>query len=120
MANSFEQSSTEFSLTPSTPYGSPEVFATEWRTWAIDDSLKKTDTYEILYDEMEEVVFASPKDLCNFIKYCEYMMFASFREPHPIPEEECCDYFRSLYKYVEMVYEENILEARQQILSKNQ
>jgi hypothetical protein len=116
----------------------------DWRTWTIEDSLKKTDTYDILYNEikdlrspedvvnpqfsgdtkshtkMETVEFSSPKDLCNFIKYCEYMMFSSFREPHPISEEECRDYFRSLYKYVEMVYEENILEARQQSLAKNQ
>jgi hypothetical protein len=91
---------------------------TDWRTWAIDESLKKTDTYDILYNEMEEVVFSSITDLCNFIKYCEYMMFSSYSAPHPIAEEECRDYFRSLYKYVEMVYEENILEARQQILEK--
>uniref|UniRef100_A0A6C0JY69 Uncharacterized protein n=1 Tax=viral metagenome TaxID=1070528 RepID=A0A6C0JY69_9ZZZZ len=93
---------------------------TNWRTWAIDDSLKKTDTYDILYNEMVEVEFGSPKDLCNFVKYCEYMMFSSYSIPHPIPEEECCDYFRSLYKYIEMIYEENILEAGHQNLAKLQ
>jgi len=97
-----------------------EFYDKNWRTWAIDESLKKTDTYDILCNEMEEVVFGSPTDLCNFIKYCEYMMFSSYSSPHPIAEEEYCDYFRSLYKYVEMVYEENILEARQQTLTKTQ
>ena len=91
-----------------------------WKYWAIEDSLKKTDTYDILYNNSANIEFECEKDLCNFIKYCEYMMFSSYSAPHPIAEEECRDYFRSLYKYVEMVYEENILEARQQILSKNQ
>lgn len=80
-----------------------------WRNWAIDDTLKNTDTYDILYNQMEEVEFSSLKDLCNFIKYCEYMMFSNYNEPHPIAHEECCEYFRSLYKYVEMIYEDNIL-----------
>jgi hypothetical protein len=108
----------------------------DWRTWVIDDSLKKTDTYDILCNEikdlrspedvvnpqfsgdtkshtkMETVEFSSPKDLCNFIKYCEYMMFSNSDYPQPVPEEECREYFRRLYKYVDSIYTDIILEKK--------
>ena len=39
------------------------------------------------------------------------MMFSNYDEPHPISDEDCKDYFRGLYKAVEMRYEEDILES---------
>jgi hypothetical protein len=72
------------------------------------EDLTKTITYYYIQDSS---MFETDKDRDNFIKYCEYMMFSNYDEPHPIPEEECKDYFRGLYKAVEMMYEEDILEA---------
>jgi len=54
--------------------------------------------------------FNSDKEKNDFIKYCDYMMFSNYEEPHPIPEDDVKDNFRYLYKYVEMVYEEDVLE----------
>jgi hypothetical protein len=72
------------------------------------EDLTKTITYYYIKDDS---IFETDKERDNFIKYCEYMMFSNYDEPHPIPEEDCKDYFRSLYKAIEMRYEEDILEA---------
>jgi hypothetical protein len=82
---------------------------TDWREWKIDQSLKDTDTYYILYNDAPDAEFATKKDLCSFIQYCEYMMFSNYNEPHPISNDDCRDYFRHLYKYVEMMYTERVL-----------
>jgi len=55
--------------------------------------------------------FISDKEKNDFIKYCDYMMFSNYSEPYPVPEEDVKDNFRYLYKYIEMVYEEDVLEA---------
>ena len=39
------------------------------------------------------------------------MMFSNYKEPYPVPEEDVKDNFRYLYKYVEMIYEEDVMEA---------
>ena len=108
-----------------------------WKHWAIEDSLKNTDTYEILYNNSANIEFECEKDLCNFIKYCEYMMFSNSDLSHPlsldgkpsldnpqtptllrrsgvltIPEEECREYFRRLYKYVDMIYADMMFEKK--------
>ena len=83
-----------------------------WKYWAIEDSLKKTDTYDILYNNSANIEFECEKDLCNFIKYCEYMMFSNSDYPQPVPEEECREYFRRLYKYVDSIYTDIILEKK--------
>jgi hypothetical protein len=70
--------------------------------------LTNTDTY--YYINRENIKFDSDEERDNFIKYCEYMMFSNYKKPHPISDEDCKDYFRSLYKYIEMLYEEDILE----------
>jgi hypothetical protein len=54
--------------------------------------------------------FDSEKEKDDFIKYCDYMMFSNYEKPYPIPEEDVKDNFRYLYKYVEMIYEEDIME----------
>ena len=87
---------------------------TNWREWKIDQALKDTDTYYILYNEVHDVEFSTIKDLCSFIKYCEYMMFSNYNEPHPISNDDCRDYFRQLYKFVEMIYTERILAEQHQ------
>jgi len=83
-----------------------------WKHWAIEDSLKKTDTYDILYNNSANIEFECQKDLCNFIKYCEYMMFSNSDYPQPVPEEECREYFRRLYKYVDSIYTDIMLEKK--------
>ena len=70
--------------------------------------LTKTITYHYIKDDG---IFETETDRDNFIKYCEYMMFSNYDEPHPIPDEDCRIYFRGLYKVVEMRYEEDILEG---------
>jgi hypothetical protein len=55
--------------------------------------------------------FDSDKEKNDFIKYCDYMMFSNYEKPYPIPEEDVKDDFRYLYKYVEMIYEEDVMEA---------
>jgi hypothetical protein len=55
--------------------------------------------------------FDSDKETIDFIKYCDYMMFSNYQEPYPIPEEDVKDNFRSLYKYIEMIFEEDVMEA---------
>ncbi len=57
------------------------------------------------------LIFNSDKEKNDFIKYCDYMMFSNYSEPYPVPEEDVKDNFRYLYKYIEMVYEEDVLEA---------
>jgi hypothetical protein len=54
--------------------------------------------------------FNSDKEKNDFIKYCDYMMFSNYEKPYPVPEEDVKDNFRYLYKYIEMVYEEDVLE----------
>jgi hypothetical protein len=54
--------------------------------------------------------FDSEKEKDDFTKYCDYMMFSNYEKPYPIPEEDVKDNFRYLYKYVEMIYEEDIME----------
>jgi hypothetical protein len=54
--------------------------------------------------------FDSEKEKDDFIKYCDYMMFSNYEKPYPIPEEDVKDNFRYLYKYIEMIYEEDIME----------
>ena len=72
------------------------------------DDLTKTITYYYIKDDS---IFETDNDRNNFIKYCEYMIFSNYDEPHPISDEDCKDYFRGLYKAVEMRYEEDILES---------
>ena len=69
--------------------------------------LTKTITY---YYIKENTRFKTDKERNDFIKYCEYMMFSNYEKPYPIPEEDVLDYFRGLYKAVEMMYEEDVLE----------
>ena len=69
-----------------------------------------TNTATYYYINRENITFDSDEERDNFIKYCEYMMFSNYNDPQPISDEEYKDYFRSLYKYIEMVYEEDILE----------
>ena len=69
------------------------------------EDLTKTITYYYVKDS----IFETTKERNNFIKYCEYMMFSNYDEKPPISDEECKDYFRGLYKVVEMRYEEDIL-----------
>jgi hypothetical protein len=69
-----------------------------------------TNTITYYYIEQLNIVFNSDEERNNFIKYCEYMMFSNYKEPYPIPEEDVKDNFRYLYKYIEMVYEEDVLE----------
>ena len=57
------------------------------------------------------IEFNSDKEKDNFIKYCDYMMFSNYEEPYPVSEEDIKDNFRSLYKYIEMIYEEDVMEA---------
>ena len=57
------------------------------------------------------ITFNSDKEKNDFIKYCDYMMFSNYKEPSPVPEEDVKDNFRYLYKYVEMIYEEDVMEA---------
>lgn len=43
-------------------------------------------------------------DRTNFLLYCNYMMFNTIKSAPPdVPVEE---YYRSLYKHIEMIYEE--------------
>ena len=37
-------------------------------------------------------------------------MFSNYDEPHPISDEDYKDYFRGLYKAVEMRYEQDAIE----------
>lgn len=69
--------------------------------------LTKTITYYYIQNDSR---FETENDRDNFIKYCEYMMFSNYEEPRPIRDEDYKEYFRSLYKAVEMRYEEDILE----------
>jgi len=85
---------------------------TNWKEWEIEQSLKDTDTYYILYNDEHDIEFATIKDLCSFIKYCEYMMFSNYNDPHPVSNEDCRDYFRHLYKFVEMVYTDSVLSEQ--------
>jgi hypothetical protein len=55
--------------------------------------------------------FNSDKEKDDFIKYCDYMMFSNYEKPYPVAEEDVKDNFRYLYKYVEMIYEEDVMEA---------
>ena len=55
--------------------------------------------------------FNSDKEKDDFIKYCDYMLFSNYEEPYPVAEEDVKDNFRSLYKYIEMIYEEDAMEA---------
>ena len=49
----------------------------------------------------------------NFLIYCNYMMFEEGPQPTVVLEE----YYRSLYKFIEMLYEEELqcLHYRQSI-----
>ena len=75
-----------------------------WRSWDIDDNLRRTSTYYFLNEGCTDETFETKKDLCNFIKYCEYMMCCCSSDPRPIAEDDCRDYFRPLYKYIDMLY----------------
>jgi hypothetical protein len=55
--------------------------------------------------------FNSDKEKNDFIKYCDYMMFSNYEKPYPVPEEDVKDNFRYLYKYIEMIYEGDVMEA---------
>jgi len=55
--------------------------------------------------------FNSDKEKDDFIKYCDYMMFSNYEKPYPVSKEDVKDNFRYLYKYVEMIYEEDVMEA---------
>ena len=70
------------------------------------EDLTKTITYYYVKDS----IFETDKERNNFIKYCEYMMFSNYDEPHPISDEDYKDYFRGLYKAVEMRYEQDAIE----------
>lgn len=72
------------------------------------EDLTKTITYYYIQDDSR---FETDNDRNNFIKYCEYMMFSNYDEPRPISDEDYKEYFRSLYKAVEMRYEEDVMEA---------
>jgi hypothetical protein len=72
------------------------------------EDLTKTITYYYIQDDSR---FETDNDRNNFIKYCEYMMFSNYEEPRPILDEDYKEYFRSLYKAVEMRYEEDVMEA---------
>jgi hypothetical protein len=63
------------------------------------------------YVNKMDINFDSDKEKNDFIKYCDYMMFSNYQKPYPIPEEDVKDGFRYLYKYIEMLYEEDIMEA---------
>lgn len=70
----------------------------------------KIGTYEMIAKYIEYCPhFKSNKERDNFIEYCNYMIFSKPDEPHPIPDEDVLDYFRGLYKYVEMKMEEDLL-----------
>ena len=56
------------------------------------------------------ITFNSEKEKNDFIKYCDYMMFSNYEKPYPVPEEDVKDNFRGLYKYIEMIYEEDAME----------
>jgi hypothetical protein len=72
------------------------------------EELTKTITYH--YIIQGNIKFVTIEERNNFIKYCEYMMFSNYDKPLPIHENDCKDYFRSLYKYIEMMYETDIME----------
>jgi hypothetical protein len=72
------------------------------------EDLTKTITYHYIQGNN---IFETDEDRNNFIKYCEYMMFSNYDDPHPIPDDDCKYYFRGLYKAVEMMYEGDILES---------
>ena len=76
------------------------------------NDLTKTITY---YYIQGNSIFETIKERDNFIRYSEYMMFSNFDEPHPIPDEDYKEYFRDLYKAVEMMYEEDIMEYENEI-----
>jgi hypothetical protein len=67
------------------------------------------------YINKMDVTFNSDKEKNDFIKYCDYMMFSNYEKPYPIPEEDVKDNFRHLYKYIEMLYEEDIMEYENEI-----
>ena len=69
------------------------------------EDLTKTVTYYYVKDS----IFETDKERDNFIRYCEYMMFSNYDKPHPISDEDYKDYFRGLYKAIEMRYEEDTL-----------
>ena len=72
------------------------------------EDLTKTITYYYVQDDS---IFETENDRNNFIKYCEYMMFSNYEKPRPILDEDYKDYFRGLYKAVEMRYEEDVMES---------
>ncbi len=65
----------------------------------------------VYYLNKIDVNFNSDKERNDFIKYCEYMMFSDYKKPYPVAEEDLKDNFRSLYKYIEMLFEEDVMEA---------
>jgi hypothetical protein len=75
------------------------------------EDLTKTITYYYVKDS----IFETNKDRNNFIRYCEYMMFSSYDDPLPISDEDYRDYFRGLYKAIEMRYEEDVLMYENEI-----
>ena len=75
------------------------------------EDLTKTITYYYVKDS----IFETDKERDNFIRYCEYMMFSNYDEPVPVSDEDYMDYFRDLYKVIEMRYEEDILEYENEI-----
>jgi hypothetical protein len=52
--------------------------------------------------------FRNEQEKNNFLLYCDHMMFASFDDPYPIDENDILPYFRNLYKYVEMLYYDDL------------
>jgi hypothetical protein len=66
-------------------------------------------TVEYYLNQMS-INFNSDKEKNDFIKYCDYMMFSNYEKPYPVPEEDIKDNFRYLYKYIEMLFEEDIMK----------
>ena len=53
-------------------------------------------------------LFRNEQEKNNFLLYCDHMMFASFDDPYPIDENDILPYFRNLYKYIEMLYYDDL------------
>ena len=77
------------------------------------ESLPET-TVEYYLNQMS-INFNSNKERNDFIKYCDYMMFSNYEKPYPVPEEDIKDNFRYLYKYIEMLFEEDIMKYDNEI-----
>jgi hypothetical protein len=56
-------------------------------------------------------IFKNEEEKNDFKLYCEYMMFSNLSEPYPILKNKVLpDYFKPLYKYVDMQYVEDMLK----------